>query len=122
MSRWANFNRNEFRCRCGCERNEIRDELIDVVQDIRTEVNRPLAISSGYRCPDHPVESAKGEPGTHSQGMAADVLASHDLGRLVLLAALKHPKVGGVGVHQKGNGRFIHIDIAPNRSHLLWTY
>lgn len=33
----------------------------------------PLTITSGYRSPEHPVEKAKAEPGTHAHRIAADI-------------------------------------------------
>ena len=60
---WENFTREEFTCKCGCGANEIKDELIDVLQEIRTEVGVPFPVSSGYRCPNHPVEAKKKAPG-----------------------------------------------------------
>jgi len=126
MSEWENFTREEFACKCGCGTNEIQDETIDVAQDIRSEVGFPLPISSGYRCPNHPVEARKSSPGTHPEGLAGDIEVSYGRAKKVLTAALNHPKVTGVGVNQKGAGRFIHVDTAPvaegrPRPH-VWSY
>jgi|TARA_R110000744_G_C19256679_1_gene550895 zinc D-Ala-D-Ala carboxypeptidase len=120
---WKNFTKDEFACRCGCGSNQIRDEIIDAVQKIRTEVGYPLVVSSGYRCSEHPVEKSKTKPGTgtHCRGVAADLAVSHQQAKEVLVVALQMD-VGGVGVHQKGDGRFIHIDVDIDRRSLIWTY
>ena len=119
---WPNFTREEFACRCGCGKNEIHDKTIDLVQSIRTAVGEPLSITSGYRCPNHPIEAKKATPGTHAQGLAADIGVSHGTARKVLEVALSLPQTQGIGVNQKGNGRFIHVDIGPARNELIWTY
>jgi len=108
---WKNFTKDEFACRCGCGSNQIRDEII------------ALVVSSGFRCSEHPVEKNKTKPGTgtHCRGIAADLAVSHRQAKEVLAVALALD-LGGVGVHQKGDGRFIHIDVDPERQSLLWTY
>ena len=119
---WKNFTRDEFACKCGCGTNQIKDEIIDVLQKIRDQVG-PLSVSSGFRCANHPVERGKKQPGTgtHCRGVAADVAVSHQTAREVLEIALEMD-IGGVGVHQRGDGRFIHVDVDQARKNLIWTY
>ena len=123
---WANFTRDEFKCRCGCNTNEIKDEFIDVLQAIRTEIGIPLHISSGYRCSKHHVEARKDSPGEHTEGTCADVYVSHSTAFAVTKAAFARPEVTGIGVNQKGHTRFIHIGIGEAktgrpRPH-IWSY
>lgn len=125
---WANFDRSEFRCRCGCENNEIKDEFIDVAQELRDQVGFALVCSSGYRCPRHPIESNKPTPGEHSEGTCADFRVSHEAAYKLLKAAVNHPAVTGIGVSQVGvtKRRFIHIGIGPAKDNRprphLWSY
>ena len=125
-SRWANFTRAEFDCNCGCEGNEMLAELIDALQHLRTIIGQPFIITSGYRCPQHPIEAAKSEPGTHSLGTAADVAAGGMLARAIVRHALQIPGWTGVGINQKGDKRFIHLDRAvsdpPRVRPAFWTY
>lgn len=112
---WENFTREEFACTCGCGTNEIRDETIDVAQDIRTECGFPLPVTSGYRCPEHPAErNKKTATGTHPEGTATDFGVSHKQAVEVHKALAKHPRVTGIGINQRGKvkKRFIHYDIA----------
>ena len=122
MSDWENFSRSEFACR-HCGENKMDDRAIDEFQKIRNEVGFPLTVTSGYRCPDHPAERAKARPGTHSRGIAADFLVSHDRARILLEQAIRR-RLGGIGIAQKGSieERFIHIDVDPDRVGLIWTY
>ncbi len=122
---WTNFTREEFACQ-HCGKNEIQDRFIDVLQEIRDGFGASMRISSGYRCPDHPIEARKAKPGAHATGLAADVSVTHGEAFRLLLAVMGHPSVTGLGINQKGSGRFIHIDIAPPgegrpRPH-LWSY
>lgn len=117
---WKNFTREEFACKHTGE-NEIKDELIDFCQELRDECGFPLVVTSGYRSPDHPAEKAKMKPGTHSRGLAADFAVSGGQARILTQIALRKSR-GGVGVSQKGSGRFIHVDVDPKRTGLFWSY
>lgn len=122
---WENFSYDEFACaHCGENRTEHR--LIDYLQRLRDQCDFPFVITSGYRCPDHPVEARKAHPGAHALGLAADIGLSHVHALHLLKIALMDPETMGVGINQKGDGRFIHLDIAPAatfrpRPH-IWSY
>jgi zinc D-Ala-D-Ala carboxypeptidase len=122
MSDWnyKNFSREEMRCKCGCNRDGIKPEFMERLQQLRTAYNAPMPISSAYRCPDHPVEKRKGSiAGTHALGIAADIaVQGKDAHRLLSLALQFGFK--GIGVQQKGSGRFIHIDLRDSET--IWSY
>lgn len=118
---WKNFTRDEFACKCGCGTNEIKDSTIDYAQELRDECGFALPVTSGYRCPKHPIEARKTNPGTHARGVAVDFGVSGGKARILTQIALRKSK-GGVGVNQKGTGRFIHVDKDPTRTGLFWTY
>lgn len=109
---WENFERSEFQC-SHCGKNEIKDELVDVLQEIRSSAGIPMRVTSGYRCPDHPIEAAKAKPGSHTLGLAADIGVSHRAAFRILKAAMAHPKITAVGINQKGpqETRFLHLGI-----------
>lgn len=129
--RWAPlFRPEEFACKCACASTVIDTDLLDALHELRIEFDRPMVISSGYRCASHNVlVSGTGPNGPHTTGSAADVsvsgLAAWDL--LVLAAA--HPRITGIGVNQKGpmGSRFLHLDVLPvnGRQHprpRIWSY
>ena len=62
---WVNFKEEEFSCK-HCGKNGISHELINKLQSLRTELDFPFIITSGYRCEDHPIEAKKKTPGTHA--------------------------------------------------------
>lgn len=127
---YRNFSREEFACKCGnCEStgDEISDDLLDALQALRTICKLPFVITSGYRCPSHPAEVTKDKVGSHALGLAADVYVSHAEAVHVLRHALSTGLFTGIGVQQKGSGRFIHLDIATDLQldsprPAIWSY
>lgn len=122
--KYKNFTADEFKC-SHCGANEMKPEFMDRLQQLRNAYNKPMKITSGYRCPKHPIEAAKPKPGAHSTGMAADVgIQGSEAHRLLQLAL----ELGftGVGVQQKGTGRFLHLDTISNQPDsprpTVWSY
>ncbi|MBE4138083.1 DUF882 domain-containing protein [Vibrio parahaemolyticus] len=129
MRRWPNFTPEEFACKCGqCGPQSglnMDPDTMDNLQDLRFDVDFPFVITSGYRCPNHPEEKKKSEPGAHAQGKAADIAVSG--GRaLSLICAAQIYRFTGIGVMQRGKHRFIHLDdmeAAANRPRpWIWSY
>ena len=121
---WDNFKLEEFACKHTGE-NKIEHELIDKLQALRTECGFPFKITSGYRSADHPVERNKSKPGTHALGLAADI-GVRGQQALEIISKAKDFGFTGIGVNQKGNARFIHLDISKDsqgrpRPH-SWSY
>ena len=111
---WAlypNFAPAEFACRA-TGKCAMNPDFMARLQKLRTLYGKPMRITSGYRDRTHPVEMRKATTGAHSMGRAADIaVEGWDAMRLVQLAV----EVGfsGIGVQQKGGGRFIHVDDVP---------
>ena len=71
------------------------------------------------------IEKKKKNPGVHTSGLAVDIGASHEKAYIILKLAMQR-NLPGIGINQKGNGRFIHLDISEPeenrpRPH-LWSY
>lgn len=122
MTDWSvykHFSRGEFACKCGCGRADMQPLFLGRLQALRMIWGKPMIITSGYRCPDHPVEKAKASPGTHAQGIAADIgISGADAVALLRLAL--DANFTGIGVQQKGSGRFLHLDIREHPA--IWSY
>lgn len=120
--KFPNFSAREFTCsHCGAE--GIQESHLERLQALRTEYGKSMRITSGYRCPQHPIEAKKTSPGAHALGLASDVAVEGNEAYEILRLAFKHGFTG-IGVQQKGSGRFIHLD---NRSGQLptpavWSY
>lgn len=118
------FARGELACR-HCGRCEMDEGFMLVLEELRVKWGRPIALTSAYRCPEHNSRvSTTGLDGPHTTGKAVDILISgEDAFELVVLAL----EIGflGVGVKQKGGGRFIHLDICGGPRFprpRIWSY
>ncbi|EOE6053719.1 D-Ala-D-Ala carboxypeptidase family metallohydrolase [Vibrio cholerae] len=121
LSRWANFSDNELRCKCGCNQSNPNIEfvqLMDKVQLIRQIIGVPLPVSSAYRCVNHPEERKKAKAGWHNKA-AIDLAVSRDVAYKVLELAFIIG-IKGIGINQKGEERFIHLDMRPELA--IWSY
>ena len=118
---YSNFSEDEFKC-SHCGKVDMQPAFMASMQQLRNMYGKPMAITSGYRCPDHPIEAKKSTPGAHASGQACDIgVQGTDAYHLLRLAlALDFT---GIGVQQKGGGRFIHLDTLrdPPRPN-VWSY
>ena len=103
------------------------EEFMRTLQSIRDEMQRPLKITSGFRCENHNQRvSSTGKRGPHTYAKAADILISGADALRLFSVAQKHG-VSGVGMSQKGdhNKRFVHLDtLSPDEGPrpTVWTY
>jgi len=118
---YPNFGRDEFACQhCGDE--DMDAEFLQAMQELRTAYGKPMTITSGYRCPSHPIEAKKQNgPGTHASGCAADISVSRADAVQLLRYAMMDGRFTGFGIQQKGRARFIHLDSTTNRT-TIWSY
>ena len=123
--RWPNFSFAELACQetGACKMDPL---TMDRLQLLRSQYGHPLVISSGYRAPEHSIEAAKKAPGTHAKGRAIDIQCAGVDAYKILTEALV---VGftGLGVKQKGEGHFLHLDDLGKGEHTvprpaLWSY
>ena len=120
------FKTNELECHCGCQQMGMTDDMLKVLEEIRKEMNRPLYLSSAFRCPTHNNSVSEVKNGPHTLGKAVDILISGADCLRLLDTARKHG-ISGVGLQQKGDHgrRFCHIDIlSPDEGPrpAVWTY
>ena len=106
--KWPNFSYEEMSC-SHCGKNEMDHLLMAGLQQIR-RAKGPLMVSSGYRCPDPPVEAVKEKPGAHTFGKAVDLAVQGAKALSIIKLALEYGMTG-IGVAQQGGGRFIHLDM-----------
>lgn len=120
-SKYQNFSAKEFDC-SHCGKNEMQPDFLQKLQTLRSVYGKPLRITSGYRCPAHPIEAKKAKPGAHASGCACDIgIDGPDAHRLLKLAFAAG--FTGIGVQQKGSGRFIHLDtLEGGLRPTVWSY
>ena len=115
------FSDEEFLCQ-HCGEKGIREEIVDRLNAMREDCGFPFVISSGYRCSNHPIEARKSKPGAHAAGYAADISVRNGYALAVIKSAMQNG-IDRIGINQKGDGRFIHVDVDPDRpSPAVWSY
>lgn len=72
----AHFSASEFRCKCGCGREDINTTLVVMLEKLRDALNaKAIIVSSGVRCPQHDKAVGGSGNGMHTLGGAADICA-----------------------------------------------
>ncbi|MBN86622.1 MAG: hypothetical protein CL885_03780 [Dehalococcoidia bacterium] len=110
------FDLDEFDCQETGE-NEISEDFIHRLDELREACGFPFKITSGFRSKEHSIEKSKKEPGTHAQGIAADIAVSGGAQRMTLVQQALSLGFTGVGVAKT----FIHVDIRETTP-VLWCY
>jgi uncharacterized protein YcbK (DUF882 family) len=109
---FPDFARHEFECHCGCGGADMDPSFMRCLQRLRSHLQIPLIVTSGFRCPEYNAEvSDTGRDGPHTYGKASDLkISGADCFRLTAAA----PDLGftGLGFKQHGDhdGRFVHLD------------
>ena len=88
--------------------NEMVEEFIHRLDELREACGFPFIVTSGYRDPEgHPIEKRKSRPGTHAQGIAADIRVSGGVQRRKVVEKAIELGFKGIGVANT----FVHVDI-----------
>ena len=114
------FTKEEFACQYTGE-NEISDRLLLKLDLLRARCGFPFVITSGFRSEDHPIEAKKETPGTHAQGIAADIKVTDGTQRFKIVEEAIKMGFSGIGVASQ----FVHVDIRHldgNEPPVMWTY
>ena len=115
-----NFKLDEFKCKCGCEGNEIDQRVINMCQRIRDEIGTPVRINSGYRCAKHNMRVGGVKNSYHTKGLAADL--SCEKGALELWTVIqrlwKEDKLPELSYAIKYKN-FVHIDCGGKRKNVF---
>jgi zinc D-Ala-D-Ala carboxypeptidase len=125
-----NFSTSEVQCHCGCGENEMDDEFMRMLQQLREEAGFAFRLSSARRCLNHnsSVSSNKTKAGIHTFGKAVDILVGsvNTTKTLKLIKQAQDIGFTGLGLALKGDRkkRFIHLDNRGTDFSLpaVWTY
>jgi hypothetical protein len=91
------FNRSDFDCQ-ETGNNEMSDEFLWAIDALRHECGFPFIITSGYRDPTHSIEARKAKPGTHAQGIAADIRITDGNQAYKIIETAQSMGFNGIGV------------------------
>ena len=116
------FTPEELQCSC-CKNYFFVSFTLDKLNALRETLGFPLNVTSGYRCKEY--NTKMGYTQTHASGQAVDIACTHEQAFQIISLASQFDFTG-IGVKQKGSGRFVHLDDLPKgerrpRPH-VWSY
>lgn len=110
------FNLDEFRC-SHTGYVEMDEGFLERLDHLRDICGFSFAITSGYRHSTHPIEAKKEKPGTHAQGIAADIMCTNGVQKRLIVEKAMMLNFGGIGVART----FIHVDTRESTP-VIWSY
>ena len=119
------FDAKELACRCGCGMLPQQD-FMDKVEILRVRAGFSMPVTSAARCPAWNAEvSHTGRSGPHVRKRAIDIAVSRGNAHRLLQLALE-AGFTGIGINQKGDNRYIHLDDLPDAPGqprpTIWSY
>lgn len=121
ITQTTHFSESELNCKCPkCNSkvlHSMEEEVLVNIESMRIKLERPLVVTSAYRCKDHPVEAKKSKPGQHNKGTAVDFKVSNGAEAYeIIKEAILHQCTG----FAYGNG-FVHVDWRESTP-VTWKY
>lgn len=115
------FKHNELQC-SHCGLNKMQKPFLLWMDSVREEYGSGLVVTSAYRCPEHnKAVSSTGLTGPHTTGQAMDIAVDRGEAYKIIQIAMNRG-VRGLGVNQKGDKRFIHLDLLDSGRPTVWSY
>jgi len=105
------FNLSEFACPC-CNLVMLHPKLLGKLVELRKILERPVYITSGYRCFEYNRKVGGILNSYHCIGLAADIKVK-DINLIELLEVCENIDFNGIGVYEKKN--FLHLDVRPTK-------
>ena len=105
------FNLSEFACPC-CMRVMLHPKLLVKLIELRKILERPVYITSGYRCSRYNQKVGGITNSYHCIGLAADIKVK-DINLIELLGYAEEIDFNGIGFYEKKN--FLHLDVRPTK-------
>ena len=103
------FNLSEFACPC-CKRVMLHPFLLEKLEKLRKIIERPIYITSGYRCFAYNRKVGGVANSYHLIGLAADIKVK-DINLMEFLAYAEEIDFSGIGFYEKRH--FLHLDVRP---------
>jgi len=113
-----NFERWEFRCRCGCQYDDVDMRLVQGLQLLRDKLGRKIHIISGCRCPSHNHKEGGATYSQHLSGTAADIAVAGIPIREVCKIAMTISAFKGFGLDEQRC--MLHLDVREDP--VRWVY
>lgn len=114
----TNFTSDEFDCHGSgcCSITLVDQKLVNYLQDIRSHFNKPVNISSGYRCAKHNKSIGGATSSYHMKGQAADIYID-GVSPIEIARYAEQKGILGIGLYETNkDGHFVHIDTRTSKS------
>jgi len=112
------FRPHEFVCR-HCGKVIIDADLVLLLERMRQDLQRPIIITSAYRCPEYNKQVGGVPNSAHTRGYAVDIAVDKARFRYMVISWLLDNGVTRIGIGDS----FIHFDIDPEKpKHVIWHY
>ncbi len=105
------FKLSEFACPC-CNLVMLHPKLLAKLVELRNTLEKPVYITSGYRCPKYNHQIGGVPNSYHGIGLAADIKVK-DINLITLLEICENIDFAGIGLYEKKN--FLHLDVRPTK-------
>ena len=105
------FRLSEFTCPC-CKRVMLHPKLLAKLVELRNTLEKPVYITSGYRCPRYNQKIGGVVNSYHCIGLAADIRVK-DINLIELLEICENIDFNGIGFYEQKN--FLHLDVRPTK-------
>jgi len=109
------FKRSEFLCPCDCADvlATIDPALIILLDGVRQHFNKPVTITSGYRCRNHNAKIGGSSGSRHQYGDAADIVVKDvPSSKVYSYIDTMYPDTLGLGLYRGHT----HVDVRDKRS------
>ncbi|RUM32669.1 MAG: peptidase M15 [Aquifex sp.] len=113
------FEAEEFLCKCGCGKVLIESQLITTLEALREHIQKPVVITSAYRCPSWNKQVGGVSSSAHTRGLAVDIECTNSKDRYLILKFLLSRGVERIGIGRN----FVHFDLDDEKpSPRVWHY
>lgn len=109
-----NFYLSEFECPC-CHHVMLDRHLVRLLQLLRSKIQAPIWINSGFRCEKENYAVQGTKHSYHLIGLAADIRVP-ELEVRGLAQAAEEIGFNGIGIYESKG--FVHLDIRPSKT--IW--
>ena len=110
------FKLSDFDCQ-ETGKNEMNEDFLIKLDDLRHECGFPFIITSGYRDKTHSIEARKTKAGTHAKGIASDIRINNGNEAYAIIKHAQSMGFNGIGVAKT----FIHVD-TRDTTPVVWCY
>lgn len=106
-SKFKHFKKEEFTCRCGCGLNNMKYQILKMLDEARELAQVPFKINCGCRCDKHNIEVGGVKDSSHKEGLAVDISSLNDRDRYMIVGSLVLVGFRRILIYDS----FIHCDI-----------